>query len=412
MFKPTKSKLSIFFLVLTFLPLIVMRLIVYPITFQALKDEIITNLEGAVRKQTELITKWMEERTADAQRIADNPLVLLALQSIAGNTHPADLLKHLETIRYFDYLGRVYRSKEVFIADRNGIVRIASRKELIGANISAKDFFRASLNGVFFISNIISSDLPIESESGILETGVPTMLISVPVKDRSNAVVGTVALRIDIAEINTMMQNIHIGKTGETYLINGDGYMLTESRFVQDLKTQHRIAKRSALELKVANPQTNAETRAVSECLKGSEGFDAVGYPDYRGVNVLGFWRWMPDYGWGVIAEIDVDEGYGKLYGLRDYILFTFGLVAVGVIIVAFFLGKKISAPIYSITEEAKKIAGGSYYTRISYKSGDEIGELAGAINKMATTLEFGHKLPESIPQANHRRNSADDEKT
>ncbi|MBI2556569.1 MAG: hypothetical protein HYW13_03990, partial [Planctomycetes bacterium] len=85
MFKPTKSKLSIFFLVLTFLPLIVMRLVVYPITFQTLKDEIIKNLEGAVRKQTELITKWMEERTADAQRIANNPLVLLVMQSLAGN---------------------------------------------------------------------------------------------------------------------------------------------------------------------------------------------------------------------------------------------------------------------------------------------------------------------------------------
>ena len=61
-------------------------------------------------------------------------------------------------------------------------------------------------------------------------------------------------------------------------------------------------------------------TKGVLECLKGSEGFDADGYPDYRGVNVIGFWRWMPDYGWGVIAEIDVDEGYGKLYELRDYI--------------------------------------------------------------------------------------------
>jgi len=112
-------------------------------------------------------------------------------------------------------------------------------------------------------------------------------------------------------------------------------------------------------------------------------------------VNVIGFWRWMPDYGWGVIAEIDVDEGYGKLYELRDYILFTFGLVAVGVIIVAFFLGKKISAPISYITETAREIAGGSYHVRAHYKAGDEIGELAGAINKMAETLESRLKLSE-----------------
>ncbi len=395
MFKPTKSKLSIFFLVLTFLPLIVMRLVVYPITFQALKDEIIKNLEGAVRKQAELITKWMEERTADAQLIANNPLVLLIMQSVAGNAGHTDLLKNLETIKYFDYLWKEYGSKEAFIADRDGIIRIASRKELVGANISAKDYFRSSIKGAFFTSNIIPSDVPVENESGTLEAGVPTMLVSAPIKDRSNSIVGTVILRIDVSEINTMMQNIHIGKTGETYLINGYGYMLTESKFAEDLKGQHRITKRSALELKVANPLTNVMTKGVSECLKGSEGFDADGYLDYRGVNVIGFWRWMPDYGWGVIAEIDVDEGYGKLYELRDYILFTFGLVAVGVIIVAFFLGKKISAPIHFITEAAKKIADGSYHTRVSYKSGDEIGELAGAINKMAETLESRSKLSE-----------------
>ena len=395
MFKPTKSRLSIFFLVLTFLPLIVMRLVVYPITFQALKDEIIKNLEGSVRKQSELITKWMEERTADVQRIANNPFVLLVMQSIAGSTEHADLLKNMDTIKYFDYLWKEYGSKEIFIADREGIVRIASRKELVGTNISAKDFFRSSIKGVFFTSNIIPSDVPIENESGILEVGVPTMLISAPVKDRSNSVVGAVALRIDVSEINTMMQNIHIGKTGETYLINGDGYILTESKFVEDLKGQHRVIKRSALELKVANPLTNVATKGVSECLKGSEGFDADGYLDYRGVNVIGFWRWMPDYGWGVIAEIDVSEGYGKLYELRDYILFTFGLVAVGVIIVAFFLGKKISAPISYITETAREIAGGSYHVRAHYKAGDEIGELAGAINTMAGTLESMSQMSE-----------------
>jgi HAMP domain-containing protein len=360
-----------------------------------LKDEIIKNLEGSVRKQTELITKWMEERTADAQRIANNPMVLLVMQSVAGNAEHADLLKNLETIKYFDYLWKEYGSKEAFIADRDGIIRIASRKEHVGANISAKDYFRSSIKGVFFTSNIIPSDVPIENESGMLEAGVPTILASAPIKDGSNSVVGMVTLRIDVSEINTMMQNIHIGKTGETYLINGYGYMLTESKFAEDLKGQHRIIKRSALELKVANPLTNVATKGVSECLKGSEGFDADGYSDYRGVNVIGFWRWMPDYGWGVIAEIDVNEGYGKLYELRDYILFTFGLVAVGVIIVAFFLGKKISAPISYITETARKIAGGSYHVRAHYKSGDEIGELAGAINKMAETLESRSQMSE-----------------
>lgn len=214
------------------------------------------------------------------------------------------------------------------------------------------------------------------------------MLVSAPVRGMDGVVAGVVTHRIDVSRINAMMQDIHIGKTGETYLVNGYGSMLTKSRFTDDLKKGLRIKTRSALELKVAEAGTGNITKGVRECLKGASGFDANGYLDYRGVNVLGFWRWMPDYGWGIIAEIDEEEGYGALYQLRDYIMFVFGMVAVGVIIIAFFLGKKISAPIQHVTEITEKIAGGAYGARIAYRSDDDIGRLAGAINTMAETLE------------------------
>lgn len=388
MFKPTKTKLSIFFLLLTFLPLIVMRLVVYPITFQTLKEEVIKNLEVAAHKQAALVTKWMEDCTTDAQSISNNPFVFLVIQSAHEGTERAEVIKYLHEIRYFDSLWKEYGHKEVFVADRTGIIRISSRKELMGADVSAKDFFRTAIAGAFFTSDIIPSDIPIENEAGVLEVGVPTMVVSVPIKDRSNIAAGAVTIRADVSEINAEMQNIHLGKTGETYIVNAQGYMLTESRFTEDLKRQYRIKKRSALELMVVDPVTGILTRGVRECIKGSEGFYADGYPDYRGVNVLGFWHWMPDYGWGVIAEIDVDEGYGTVYKLRNYIMLVFGAVAIGVIIIAFFLGKMISAPIQYITGIAREIAGGSYSTRAIYKPGDEIGELAGAINKMAETLE------------------------
>lgn len=396
MFKPTKSKLSIFFLILTFLPLLVMRLVVYPITFQTLKEEIITNLEIAAHKQAELVTKWMEECTSDAQSIANNPFVVLCMQSTREGKERAEILQYLDTVKYVDYLWAECGHKEVIIADRNGIVRISSRKELVGTDISTKDFFRTAIEGAFFTSNIIPSDIPIENESGELEVGVPTMLVSVPVKDRSNAIAGAVTIRIDVSEMNALMQNVHLGKTGETYLVNAQGYMLTESRFTEDLKGQRRINKRSALELKVVDPGTGIMTRGIRECIKGSEGFYADGYRDYRGVNVLGFWHWMPDYGWGVIAEIDVIEGYGRVYKLRDYIMFVFGTVAIAVIIIAFFLGKKISAPLHYLTGISKKIADGDYRIRAVYQSDDEVGELACAINKMAETLEKRPRLPES----------------
>ena len=40
--------------------------------------------------------------------------------------------------------------------------------------------------------------MPVENESGMLEVGVPTMLVFAPIKDGSNSVVGMVTLRIDV----------------------------------------------------------------------------------------------------------------------------------------------------------------------------------------------------------------------
>lgn len=94
-------------------------------------------------------------------------------------------------------------------------------------------------------------------------------------------------------------------------------------------------------------------------------------------------------------------EGYGAVYTLRNYIMSIFGMVAIGVIIIAFFLGEKISAPIHYLTGISKTIANGSYHTRVDYQSDDEVGALAHAINKMAETLEKRSQMPESMTGEN-----------
>ena len=214
------------------------------------------------------------------------------------------------------------------------------------------------------------------------------MIIAVPVRNSLETIIGTLTIRVAISEIDKMMRNIHLGQTGETYLVNRSGYMLTTSKYSEELIRTDRIKRRTALELKVADPYSNKLTKGVNECVNGGDGYDSNGYLDYRGINVLGFWHWMPDYDWGVIAEIDVKEGYGKLHKLRDYVMFVFAFLALGIVIVVFFLGKKIYSPLHTITDAAMKIADGNYTTRIDYKPGCDTEKLTTAINKMAELLE------------------------
>ncbi len=40
-------------------------------------------------------------------------------------------------------------------------------------------------------------------------------------------------------------------------------------------------------------------------------------YRNYRGVEVIGAWRWLPDERMGVVAEIGLDEAYAPLRYVR-----------------------------------------------------------------------------------------------
>ena len=172
------------------------------------------------------------------------------------------------------------------------------------------------------MSDVKPSATPILNEFGKVERNVPTLFVSAVIKDNDGAFAGIVVFRVDTMELNKLMQSMEIGESGETYLINSDGVLITESRFVIELKRKEMIKTRTALELKGISPKSGRLTKGVSECLSGSEGYDVTGYPDYRGIPVIGTWCWIPEYEWGVIVEIDLDEAFRKssaFWGIKQY---------------------------------------------------------------------------------------------
>ncbi len=123
----------------------------------------------------------------------------------------------------------------------------------------------------------------------------------------------------------------------ETYAFDDHGLMLSNSHFPEELRrmgllprdlalqTPRRIlvrvpadrgGERSALPDEAtrshAEPEGVTLTRMAADATKGSDGRDDAGYLDYRGVLVMGVWRWIPAFGFGVAAEMDRDEGVDR----------------------------------------------------------------------------------------------------
>ena len=170
--------------------------------------------------------------------------------------------------------------------------------------------FQKALNGLTFVSNIAPSVVDLENEYGKLELGLPTLYITTPVI-YEHKIIGVVCMRLDVMEISRHMRNIRLGETGETYLINSEGYMISESKYLKQIKDMGLVHQRTTLELKVVNPKTKKLTRSAEACIKGEKRPRWSGL--YRLSQHRGFGLLAMDtgIGLGVIAEIDMHEGYG-----------------------------------------------------------------------------------------------------
>ncbi|MDQ1271964.1 MAG: hypothetical protein QG591_594 [Planctomycetota bacterium] len=379
--KSVKTKIIISSILLSVFPIFIMRVFIYPTEKKALQDALIQNLEGVGHKQSELIVRWIEERKSDARIVAENPNVPGVIYKSEGSENFYRLLHHLNTLR------DAYGYKEIFICDRLGDLKITTSTGKVITNVAGFEFFQKAANGITFVSTIASSVIPLENEYGKLELGMPTLYVTTPVI-YEHKIIGIVCLRVDVMEISKLMRSVRLGETGETYLINKDGFMLSESKYLKQLKESGLVQQRTTLELRVVNPETGELTRSAKECVREGKGHDGEGYIDYRGTMVLGFWQWIPELDWGIIAEIDVNEGYGPVKRLHTTVAPIILLVTLAVVSFAFFFGKKISDPILYLTEVTKSISEGDYSKRIKITSHDEIGELSNSFNKMANVLE------------------------
>ena len=376
-----RTKIIIFTILLSVFPIFIMRIFVYPTEKKALQDALIQNLEGVGHKQAELLVRWIKERKADAKIVAENPNVPGVIYKSEGSENFYRLLHHLNTLRdAYDY-------KEIFICDRHGDLKITTSTGTVITNVAGYEFFKKAASGSTFVSPVVPSVIPLENEYGKLEFGMPTLYITTPIV-YEHKIIGVVCLRVDVMEISKLMRSVRLGETGETYLVNEEGYMISESKFLKDLKDFGIVHERTTLELKVTDPKTGKLTRSVEACVKGGRGHDGEGYPDYRGIQVLGFWQWIPELNWGIIAEIDVNEGYGMVRKLHILVSSIMLPMTLAVISFAFFFGKKISKPLLYLTEVTKSISEGDYSKRVNINSHDEVGELSNSLNKMAIVLE------------------------
>lgn len=308
------------FVLFGLLPLVLFRLLAYPKASAELKHGVKNNLQSLLNKQKDMLMLLRYERESHARAIADS---ILSTLLIYGNETFDNLMKgsnereylRLETLMECTKVDYGYRG--IFICDSSGIILAATETEMnmVGKNILKEKGF-LSIQKTVYDGKTSVSDVMHYGVKDDEDDAIPSLFLSYPIKGENHNVLGAIVLWMDVTILNQVMTNFVLGRTGEAYLVNKDGVMVTQSRFSEHIKSSGDTCKTCHV---VSDPDSQMLTKGVKRCItEKSQGFDLEGYRDYDGFQVVGAWSWLKDFNMGLMVEIDADEAFSALQNINS----------------------------------------------------------------------------------------------
>ena len=320
-----------------------------------LKANLAEQLRTLLRANVASVTDWMDDEARITKALSEEPAVragACALADLYASGADLDALREApQTALLHERIDPIaamfgFGGWAVVSLDRHVIGTDSGR--LVGITVppEAERLVESALAGEPLVSPPWRAHNPIADEDGVVRPGVPVMYASAAVHDDAGEPCAVLGMRIDPREDFTPMLGLaRSGETGETYAFGPDGQLYSFSRFedqLRDIGLLSSTARGSILEIQIRDPGGDLTrdhvldrpvgelplTRAAASAVRGETGVDVDGYRDYRGVPVVGAWTWLPEYGFGMVTEIDVAEAFRPIHLLQRVFHLLFGLLA------------------------------------------------------------------------------------
>jgi len=358
------ARLLSYFLLLAIIPLAVVGLLAYNRGEEALQENILNHLTTTAILKEDEIDRWVGSMEEYTRLLAQNPV----LQEYAET-----LLTHDETSDEFVAAYRALRSylDSVLIENERTdflellILKAVGGEVVLSTNNEHEGDYEVT--STFFVEGRKTTYVQNVYHSAILDQ--PTMTIATPLYDKDMRILGVLAMHLNLARLDDiMLERGGLGATGETYLVDQFNVFVSAARFGGESYPRgvHSLGIDAAL-------------------LERADG--ASIYPNYRGVPVIGAYRWLADREMALLAEIELDEALEPVRRLALAILMVGSIAAGLVAVTAYGVTRRISTPILALAESATQIAGGDLGQTVDVRRDDEIGTLARAFNSMAAQL-------------------------
>jgi methyl-accepting chemotaxis protein PixJ len=369
-----KTKATLLAIALGLTPLAVIGTLSYLQINNTIQQQIVKNQTDRAVALADKLNRFIFERNGDVDVLSS--LAVFTNPKLAATTPAADKAALLnQYVKSY----QVYDSIAAF--DIKGNLIAQSAGEALTKNHLQRKYFQDVLKtGKTVIS---------EPEASIY-TGKMSLFFAAPIKDiKTGQIIGVVRTRTPIERLEapvrdfaTKSQDYHIldRKVNKVFISsNGDYANQPETPDMAKARTKGGIVYHLN---KVSDHQQRAAT--ASDTTKTTEQdhgelFAAAPFKKIEG---------MQELPWTAIVTIDSDVAYGELQGLLLTILGGAGLTALFTVALATFFADRASKPIVEAAQAVEKIGRGDFDSRLEVASGDEIGQLGGNINLMASQIQ------------------------
>jgi PAS domain S-box-containing protein len=354
------TRLILIFLFMSVMPMAAIGYIGFRNGIQTIKQDTIDHLVSMNLSEEAEFNRWINDSRSQIKALAQRPLVRKFAAQLSSAETSAEVHRQLRRKIIDDHFAASIEAGIGFIdlslLDKSdGRIMVSTDPRLEGEYREDKRFFvegklRTFVGEVAFWRS--TEDL--------------VMHISTPVVDEGGRLIAVLSGHVDWKEMsNIMRQGRGVSRSRETYLVNRFNYFVTESRFAKDYPLKKTVY-----------------TKGTEACLARRSGVGL--YADYRGIPVIGAYRWMPEWGLCILTEEDQEEAFAPAVAFRKVVIKAGLAMGVLVTLVTFFLVRNITRRIHHLVDGAEAFSKGRYDFKIPNHHKDELGMLAESFNHMA----------------------------
>lgn len=361
-------KLSLRLLPLVLIPILIMGGVAYIRTRDILTEQAGQQLVSAAQGQIATILNWAQLREQRLQLGTTRRELRDPLASMLEGSTAASLQNQLRTqLQDLETQQGVVLFSELLIADASdGRVLASTNEDWEGRNLSSELVMTDALRTA-----------PVYDDSLLSPATVSLLTIS-PMRAMEGSAVDSLLIGVNSdLRLATLMEEIQaFWEQRGVYRVERGGTFLAIAPDVIAQLPRYASAVES---------QAMADHPVFS--LAANVPSDTAQYISLDGTAVLGAYEWIPEWGMGVVVELPQIEVFSDLNALAPFTAALVGSAAILTVILVGLSSNRLLRPLTELVQFSGRLARGEWQHRVPEDRDDELGQLAGAFNRMAIDL-------------------------